>query len=540
MQLDEESQPLTAFTIPGKGQYHWITSPMGLLGCPASFQRLMETVLRNISNVLVYIDDVLLHTATHEEHLKVLEKVFERLHQNHLKVNLDKCVFGNKVVAYLGFMLTPEGIKPGRNKLQAIRDAQPPTNIKMVRSFVGLCNFFRMHIKDFAILAAPLFKVTRKDSGYKSGPLPPDALHAFKVLQQQLTSDPVMAFPRADRQYALITDAATGSADFSGGLGAILTQMDKNGNHYAISFASRQLKDHEKNYSPFLLEAAAAVWGMETFNEYLRGKQFILFTDHKPLEKLGHLHTKTLNRLQTALLEHDFIVQYKKGRNMPADYLSRLPSLPINAVDTPEISAFDPFTPDLQLLQRKDQDLQAIFHFLKHNSWPEHLPKQTIRNLASIAPKVFFDKNKLAWIRLSDHNYPRTALWLPEQYRKEALCETHDSIFAGHNAALKSYIKLTTSYYWPTVYSHVLKHIKTCLRCQQRKQSKHKNLPLTPLPIPDMPNIRLHADLLGPMVDANRKSAYILCMTDAFTKYAVVTSIPNKDAQTVAKVIFEQ
>ena len=540
MQLDEKSQPLTAFTIPGKGQYHWVTSPMGLLGCPASFQRLMETVLRNINNVLVYIDDVLLHTATHEEHLQVLEKVFERLHQNHLKVNLDKCVFGNKEVSYLGFMLTPEGIKPGRNKLQAIRDARPPTNIKMVRSFVGLCNFFRTHIKDFAIIAAPLFKVTRKDSGYKSGPLPPDALHAFKVLQQQLTSDPVMAFPRSDRQYALITDAATGSADVTGGLGAILTQMDQHGNHYAISFASRQLKDHKKNYSPFLLEAAAAVWGMEIFNEYLRGKQFILFTDHKPLEKLGHLHTKTLNRLQTALLEHDFVVQYKKGTTMPADYLSRLPSLPINTLEQPIIAAFDPFTPDLQLLQRQDQDLQAIFQFLKNDEWPASLSKQTIRNLESLAPKVFFDKNKLAWIRLEDHNYPRTALWLPERYRKEALCETHDSIFAGHNAALKSYLKLTTSYFWPTVYSHVLKHTQTCLRCQQRKTGRKKNQPLAPLPIPDTPNTRIHADLFGPMVDASRKSAYILCITDAFTKYAVVTSIQNKDAQTVAKAIFEQ
>ncbi len=88
MKLDEKSQPLTAFTIPGKGQFAWVTSPMGLLGCPASFQRLMEAVLRNIKNVLVYIDDLLIHTATHEEHLKVLEQVFERLHQNHLKMGL--------------------------------------------------------------------------------------------------------------------------------------------------------------------------------------------------------------------------------------------------------------------------------------------------------------------------------------------------------------------------------------------------------------------------------------------------------------------
>jgi hypothetical protein len=111
-----------------------------------------------------------------------------------------------------------------------------------------------------------------------------------------------MAFMKADRQYALITDASTGTADTPGGLGAILTQVDKEGNFHAISFASRQLKDHEMNYSPFLLEASAAVWGMNFFNEYLKGKRFILYTDHKPLEKLGHLQRKTLNRLQTALL----------------------------------------------------------------------------------------------------------------------------------------------------------------------------------------------------------------------------------------------
>jgi hypothetical protein len=104
-------------------------------------------------NVLVYIDDLLVHTSNHEEHLEVLEKVFERLHQNHLKVNLEICVFGNQKVSYLRFTLTPQGIKPGQNKLQAIKDVQPPTTVKMVQSFVGLCNFFRTQIKDFAIIA---------------------------------------------------------------------------------------------------------------------------------------------------------------------------------------------------------------------------------------------------------------------------------------------------------------------------------------------------------------------------------------------------
>ncbi len=88
MKLDEQSQPLTALMIPGKGQFQWVTSPMGLLGCLASFQRLMEGVLRNIQNVIVYIDDLLIHSNTHEKQLQILEKVLDRLKQNHLKINL--------------------------------------------------------------------------------------------------------------------------------------------------------------------------------------------------------------------------------------------------------------------------------------------------------------------------------------------------------------------------------------------------------------------------------------------------------------------
>jgi hypothetical protein len=107
---------------------------------------------------------------------------------------------------------------------------------------------------------------------------------------------------------------------------------------------------------------------MDVFNEYLKGKKFILFTDHKPLEKMGHLHTKTMNRLQAALLEHDFVIQYKKGEIMPADYLSRLPSLRKN--DISEVTeGFDPFQADLHDLQKEDKQLQNMNNFRVSGKW---------------------------------------------------------------------------------------------------------------------------------------------------------------------------
>jgi len=442
--------------LRSQAKVYWITSPKGLLGCPASFQCLMEGVMRNISNVIVYIDDLLVHTTTHDEHLKILE----RLHSHNLKINLDKCFFGNKEVSYLGFTLTPAGIKPGKNKLKAIKNAKPPTDVKTIHSFVGLCNFFRTHIKNVAIIAAHLFKLTRKDSGYKGGPLPKEAMDAFCILKSSLTSEPVMAIPRADRQYALITDAATGTADTAGGLGAILTQKDQFDNFYAISYASRQLKDHEKNYSPFLLEVAAAVWGMDVFNKYLKGKKFILYMDHNPLEKMGHLHTKTMHRLQSALLEHDFVIQYKKGEVMPADYLSRL--LSANPDTIAEVTqCFNPFQLDQTDLQRADVDLQWMNHFQIHGQWQPEVSKVDANYLQNLAIKLFQDAYNVVWIRLNDYKYPRAALYLTEKYRKMALCEAHNHQFGEPNAALKTYIRISSSYYWPKLWTYILKHTKT-------------------------------------------------------------------------------
>ena len=231
----------------------------------------------------------------------------------------------------------------------------------MIRSFLGLCNFFRAHIRDYASLSAPLNRLLRKEASYKGGPLPEDALEAFVRLKRILCSAPILSLPDANKQYALIVDASTGSQDCEGGLGAILTQIDKNGQFSVIAYASRLLTSTEQQYSPFLLEMRAMVWATRHFQEHLRGQRFILFTDHKPLQTCSDAPaTKSLTELQQLALEFDFVIQYKKDINMPADFLSRagidLPSQ--NAADCEiQVNAIQLTAADLARQQETDPEI---------------------------------------------------------------------------------------------------------------------------------------------------------------------------------------
>jgi hypothetical protein len=135
--------------------------------------------------------------------------------------------FCNTEVSYLGYRLTPNGIKPSKDKLKAVESAKIPSSKKEIISLVGLCNFFRTHIKDFTKICEPRNKATRKDADYKNDKITGKALESFNTFKLMLCSEPIMAYPRFDRIYTLIVDALKGTDSVIGGMGVILTQIDK-------------------------------------------------------------------------------------------------------------------------------------------------------------------------------------------------------------------------------------------------------------------------------------------------------------------------
>jgi len=489
MLLHPRSRPYTAFTLPGKGQFQWVTSPQGLLGSPSSFQRLMETVMHNIQNVLVYIDDLLLHSHDHPSHLRTLEEVLSRLVQNGIKINLEKCIFGSKEVSYLGFRLTEEGIKPGIDKLKAVAQVTPPTSVKEVRQFLGLCNFFRNHVRNFSQISAPLTEMTKKECHWKGGELPTTAMASFRELQSYLCSEPIVAFPRKDRSYSLITDASLGDDKKAGGLGAILAQVDKQGQFYVIAYASRGLQKHEKNYTPFLLEMQAALWGMDHFSTYLRGRHFTLFTDHKPLEKLGKVHTKTLNRLQEAMNQYDFEIIYKKGSEMPADFLSR------NVVSSVSLS-------NEEIISQQDLDplIKVIKDFLLNRQLPIEPGAQ--RAVKQLAMECFVEDG-LVWRRIKRQYEPsKVVLLLPQTLKLQVMQQAHGEELSGHDGVLKTKERILSCYYWNGMDKDINEFIKRCHKCQLRRpNSNHAPALLSPLPQATEPNQRVHADLFWTFKD---------------------------------------
>lgn len=531
--LAEESRQMTAFTLPGFGpRYQWKVTPMGLQGSPASFARLMDFVMQGLKNCITYIDDVLVHSRDHERHLQHLEQTLLRLRKYGMKLNIEKTIVGATSVQYLGYTLRGGGISPSKDKLAVIKEFQTPSSPKQIREFIGVCNYFRCLIKDFARVAAPLMKMTRLSSTWKGGPLPEEAQESFDLLKKALTSDPVVALPQTDKQYILQTDGAQGDSVYPGGLGAVLLQEDEEGTERVIAYASRSLRKHEKNYSAFLLELTAAVYGIEEFENYLRGRRFVLCTDHKPMEKLSTVHKRTLNRLQQMMLEFDFELRYKKGsENAVADFLSR------NAV----VEAIEAVTDDEQSVaqaQREDQQVRMLRTYLKDKTLPRE--KATAAWVMRMTKDCILEDELVWYVSRRPGRREKVLLFAPEKVRDRIMQAAHVTREAGHGGIQRTAERVMMAYYWPGIHQAAEEFIKRCPRCQMSKSVRAPPADLIPLPICEGPNERIHMDLLGTLKASAGGKKYILVITDAFTKYTELASICQKTADEVATALFER
>ena len=273
LKIRSEDVPKTAFKTR-YGHYEFLVMPFGLTNAPAVFMDLMNRIFQPHLNqfVIVFIDDILIYSGSKEDHEEHLRVVLIILRENQLYVKLSKCQFWLDSVAFLGHVISVEGVYVDPQKIEAIVNWKPPTNVTEIRSFLGLAGYYRKFFEGFSKLAAPLTKLTRKEEKFVWSEV---GQQSFNELKRKLTSAPVLTLPSGQDGYTMYCDAS------KQGLECVLMQHEN-----VIAYASRQLKKHEKNYPTHDLELAAVVFALRIWRHYLYGVPCRIFTNHKNLQNL--------------------------------------------------------------------------------------------------------------------------------------------------------------------------------------------------------------------------------------------------------------
>lgn len=315
--LDPSTAHKAAFVTPS-GVYQWKRLPFGLAAAPSSFQHLLTQVLKHLNYqiALVYVDDILVFSKTFEDHLKHLQLVFDRLQTAGLTLKPSKCQFALKEVIYLGHKISKKGVEVDNSKIDTMNSFPVPTNQKQLRSFLGLCGYYRKFVKGYSHICAPLNHLLKNitfewtDTCQKS----------FDHLKKALTSAPILAYPNMEKEFILTNDAS-GTA-----IGYILGQQESNGQEVVIAYVGRSLSEAERKWSVSEHECLAILEGIKTYHVYLAHKHFKVYTDHKALKFLNNIKQSLgrLARWAVLLQGYDFEILYREGKsNVVADYLSR-------------------------------------------------------------------------------------------------------------------------------------------------------------------------------------------------------------------------
>ena len=543
--LNAESREKTAFSTH-RGLYEFTRLPFGIKTGPAKFQRLINVILGKMApeKCLVYLDDTIILGRTFDEHLKHLEDVLIAFELANLKLNPEKCVWAQQEVKFLGHIINSSGIATDPAKTEKIRSWPKPRSVKEVRSFVGLCGYYRRFIKDFAKIASPLHDLTKKDALFVWSE---KQENAFQQLKTALCSAPILGYPEFEDPescFLLETDAS------DTGIGGVLSQKKASGEVKVIAYGSHTLGKHQKQYCATKKELLAVITFIRDYRPYLWGRQFKVITDCASLKWLREFKDPSgqLARWLSQLEEFDFVVEHRPGRvNQNADALSRrhpgydtCPScktVEIGAVKVVKIA--EDLLQEVKDAQKSDPSLAQVIARKNRN---EPAP-----NVKDIEPQLEDLVTYAKWWNSLSIENDLVVLWndeddeykvvLPEDFRKTILQQCHDIPIAGHPGIKKTLARIKSRFVWPKLKRTVTQYVQTCETCQQVKGNtdRAKLQPITSTAFNEM----LCCDLVGPLNTSKSGNNYILTMGDHFTKWMEAVPIKDKSAKTVANKVID-
>ena len=315
--LTDRSKPFTSFITPF-GLFQWNVMSFGLVNAPATFNRMMNTLFGHRDDVIFYLDDICIFSNSWEEHLKSSKDIFQILRDNNLTIKPTKIEIGLEEITFLGHKIAGNSIKPLDETVSRILNIQIPKTKKEVRSVLGLCNFYRKFIPNFANITDPLTKLIKKGEPNKIK-WSEECNRALELIQKVFSNKPILRIPDVNKPFVLCTDASNTAV-------AGCLAQEYNGILHPVQYISRKLRKGELRYATVEKEGLAIVWSIIKFDRYLLGVHFTLCTDHAPLAFITSKKLKNgrVDRWSLILQDYNFTVQTIPGKqNIVADCLSR-------------------------------------------------------------------------------------------------------------------------------------------------------------------------------------------------------------------------
>lgn len=595
--VDEQHVDRTAFVTQHK-KYVFKRMPFGIANAPWMFQRIMALTFAHFgprSGLLVYMDDLIVCSATWESHLDLLERMLQALHAAGLTLKPSKAQFGPKQVNYLGHVITAQGIKISNDRIKAIVELPTPTTIKELRSVLGMVNFVRKFLPDLATVIEPMVSLTRKEiAAGKTLKKHWGDKHdeAFAQVKHLLTSAPVLHFPDFSKDFVVHVDAS------ESGAGAFLAQKHGDDLHI-VAYFSKRFSASQRHYSATQKECYALILSIQHWRPYLWGRHFVCVTDHAALRYLFQMQNSSnmLTRWAIALQSFDFTVQHKPGRlhvipdtlsrlftfekkeddlaptlapicrNVPADTNTHTPIMrqpfelsssnldglkpvssdrelfeaPLSSVrSTSVFTTVDP----VKLRAEQQEEYGAHFTYLQVPDSPLP-PKETVFTMSH-----YFTNDGILYRsylpgNLRKRSTFRDQMVVPKSLVKLVLHACHDHVLSGGHQAFKpTFDKIRDRYWWTTVHRDVHIWCRDCQACQHRKTAhRHPQLPVGHVPV-TRPFQRVSIDLVEYKSDSSTpgglRCKYVFSAIDHLTRFAILSPIPNKEALTVANTLIER